>query len=50
MAKIAKKYQEDFEKLMRDWERLKQSPNSDHLNLVMQDLQQFQNDLRNMHF
>lgn len=49
MEKIKKKYQEDFERLTRDWERLKINPNSENLNLVMQDLMQIQNDLRNMH-
>jgi hypothetical protein len=50
MPKIDKKYMQDFEKLKKDWERLTAMPNSEHLNLLMKDLQQFQNDLRNIRF
>ena len=50
MEKIDKKYQEDFQKLMQDWERLCASPNPDHHKLVMQDLQQIQTDLNNIKF
>ncbi len=50
MAQIDKKYQEDFQKLQQDWERLCASPNPDHYNMVLQDLQQFQTDLKNIKF
>ena len=48
MPQINKKYVEDFEHLVRNFEKLKLRPNSDSLHLVMQDLQQVQNDLRNV--
>lgn len=48
MPNINKKYVEDFETLARNFEKLKMSPNSDTLHKVMQDLQQVQNDLRNI--
>lgn len=48
MPKIDKKYAQDFEKVKRDWERLMASPNSETLNMLMKDIQQFQNDLRNI--
>lgn len=48
MAKIDKKYAQDFDKLKRDWERLQTLPNSENLNMLMRDLQQFQTDLRNI--
>lgn len=47
---IDKKYMQDFEKLQKNWARLIQQPNSEHLNTVMKDLQQFQSDLRNIRF
>lgn len=50
MAKLNKKYIENFEKLARDFEKLKMQPNSQVLNTVMQDVQQLQNDLRNVQF
>lgn len=48
MEKLNKKYIEDFEQLVRDFEKLKVRPSSDTLHLVMQDLQQIQSDLRNI--
>jgi hypothetical protein len=48
MAKINKKYQEDFDKLQRDWERVCASPSPEHLKLLLQDLQQFQTDIKNI--
>lgn len=50
MAQLSKKYVEDFEKLVRDWKKLQMNPTHDYLNLVMQDLQQIQADLRNIKF
>ncbi|NGX38437.1 MAG: hypothetical protein K1000chlam2_01611 [Chlamydiae bacterium] len=50
MPEINKKYIEDFETLVRDFERLKQKPNADALNMVMQDLEQMQRDMQNIKF
>ena len=50
MAMIDKKYQEDFQKLVQDWERLIKTPSTEYYNLVMQDLKQFETDLNNIKF
>ena len=48
MPNINKKYVEDFDKLVRDFEKLKMSPSSDSLHRVMEGIQLVQNDLRNI--
>ncbi|NGX38906.1 MAG: hypothetical protein KR126chlam1_00222 [Chlamydiae bacterium] len=50
MPNVNKKYQEDFDALCRDWERLVKRPSNDNLAKVMQDLQQMRRDLENMNF
>lgn len=48
MPKVDNKYIQHFQKLTTDWNTLLKNPNSDALNMLMKDLQQFQQDLRNM--
>ena len=48
MQKIDNKYIQHFQKLQNDWNILLKNPNSDSLNNLMKDLQQFQQDLRNI--
>jgi len=48
MPEINKKYIEDFETLVRDFEKLKTSPNPEYLSKVMEDLQQVHTDLSNI--
>lgn len=50
MAKIDSKYEQEFRKLSNDWQILCKNPNMDTLNIVMKDIQQLQQDLRNLHF
>ncbi|NGX47380.1 MAG: hypothetical protein K1000chlam3_00753 [Chlamydiae bacterium] len=50
MARMNKKYLEDFDKLCRDWEKLKMKPNRQALDLIMQDLEEMEYDLKNMEF
>lgn len=48
MDKIDKKYQEDFQKMEQDWERLCAAPSPANLKLIQQDLQQLQMDMKNI--
>ncbi|NGX45830.1 MAG: hypothetical protein K940chlam2_01010 [Chlamydiae bacterium] len=48
MAKIDKKYQEDFQKMEQDWERFCAVPTPANLKLLEQDLQQLQIDMKNI--
>ena len=48
MPEINKKYIEDFEALVRDFERLKQRPSESALKMVIQDLEQMQRDMQNI--
>ena len=50
MPKINKKYIEDFETLVRDFERLKQKPNPNAIKMVIQDLEQVHRDMQNFKF
>jgi hypothetical protein len=43
-----KKYLEDFDKLCRDWERLKMSPSRGGLDQVIADLDEMEYDLKHM--
>lgn len=50
MARMNKKYQEDFDKFCRDWGKLKMKPSGQALDLVMKDLEEMEYDLKNMEF
>lgn len=50
MAKVDKKYQEDFKKLMQTWEKLCASPSFEYHEKVVEDLMQFKRDLDNMKY
>lgn len=48
MGKIHRKYIEDFEALVRDFERLKERPSQQALDLVKQDVDQLRKDLEHI--
>jgi hypothetical protein len=48
MAHIHKKYQEDFDKLCRDWNKLRDHPNGVGMQQVLQDLDELQYDIKHM--
>ena len=43
-----KKYLEDFDKLSRDWEKLKLQPSREGLDMILADLEEMEYDLKNM--
>ena len=50
MHKIDPKFEQEFKKLMSDWEALRKNPSSSTLSMVMKDIQQLQQNLRNIRF
>lgn len=50
MAALNKKYIEDFDKLVRDFEKLKMNPNTNSWKMVLEDLKMIQTELSKLKF